>query len=286
MPDPSATEQEQERLDWSALGQLVGVVVVLLPAVGAVSRFVAFTAEPTIRYPLRVAAAAPLPTLAGTGLSLLLPVGLMYVAVLILSRRSLRRGRERRRKRQLELYRESGAIELALASVPKWVRLALVVSLVAVLAAAAVSLVFLAILFLPAFPVGLFALALATATLLMTRLIVRRAGRLSLGTGWPILLVVFVYALASGGSAVELTHADYRFDSRVPLADGPHLHLGNDGSHVFLWSCDRRQTVVVHGDDVLLEEFLPRADAPTHPSLWDIVANDREIGWGLRLRCE
>lgn len=274
----------ERRRDWSALGQLVGVIVVLLPALGAVSRFVAFTAEPTIRYPLRVAAAAPLPVLTATGLSLLLPIAFGYVVVLGLAR-SRRRERERRR-RQLALYVEPAWFERVLLGLPRWARRPAVYVIVGGAITAVAILGLLPVIFFPAFPLILISYAAGMTCAIVSRAIERRTGsRLRVSTAWPILLVLLVYTLSVGGSAVELPHARYEFSPEVPLPAGPYLHLGDDGSRFFLWSCDRRETVVVRAEHVLLEEFLHRAETPTHPSLWDVVVNDRAVGWGLRLRC-
>lgn len=223
------------------------------------------------------------PSLTAAGLYVVLPIVAAYSLILPLSARRLKKERERRRRRrELPFERSPSRLEKSVTRLSLRTRRIIVVVLVVL---AAVLCFGPPVLFLPAFPAAIIGFVTVIAWTVLTRVIQLRTGRLTLWSAWPMLLVLFAYVLALGGAATELPQARYQFGTGVAVDDGPYLHLADDGRRTFLWSCERRQTVTVRSDDVITETFLRPTSPPTHPSLWDIVVNERDIGWGVRLRC-
>jgi hypothetical protein len=290
MPEPPARISASNQNYVEIAGKALAIVIVLLPAIGALVRFVALLPGKEVSPRLQVALAAPLAELAGTGLAGILPM-VPYVAVYLLVRSygpwiratlsaRTRRGRSRRLLARGHEASQSPRDELSTShiSVANIVRLSPVLLLAAGL-----------LLFLPEFEVQLFASTTSLLTcLLCVRLIKRESPPFS--KVWPpLILLLLLSGVVTGLYGVApIPSADYRYahdEHRTNPENGFYFQIGNDSTFLYLVDCrqGRGRLLAVRSDRVAMITFQDsRETRPRGASLWRVLHGPPLTPPGLR----
>jgi lysylphosphatidylglycerol synthetase-like protein (DUF2156 family) len=236
-------------------GKLLALITVLLPVAGFVTRWVAFGSNPTTSGAADTLAwSAPIGQLAATGL----PSVVLGLAIVVLV----------------------GLSEL----IERISRPAYLVGLEVVFVLAVFALAFviapwpIAILFAltPLFAIGL-------------KRWERQQGQLTYQHGWllatPIMLVGAAI-LGLYGTPTATTVATYTFTASTHLSDVRYAQLGDDGSFVFLESCNAVPALVlVAQQGILVESHITAGDLHLAPSVAGVVFEGHAWSAGYQTPC-
>jgi hypothetical protein len=249
-------------------GQALTLAALLLPAVGVGVRWIAFLLDPLDVPALRVAVAAPLPQLVGTGLVALLwysiPTAIAFLPIMVLF------GSGPKLDRIIELYRtwERRA--------PRWLGFVLL------------AVVLLALLFIRGWPLVVIGAATTAVVAGRTTVWFHRREKPNFGQVWPLVILVLT------GSAVSSA-----FMGLVPGVNGGwttleggaprwYYELGRTTYTVFIRTCaePNPELMAVQSTDVTRIVFPnEKLRISERPRLWDVLLDRPRRPLGLRYAC-
>ena len=238
-------------------GQLAGIAVILLPAVGVVVRAIDFNTSSFGSDWYRIALADPVPTLAAIGFYNAVLPGAILLVVRLFARFEPTPHR----------------------SLPRPAAAALGFALVA------------AVLFLPtAFLVGVISGVLVSFIESWHASRLRQRGeRLTLATAWPLVALLMVAGITVGilsGYADGVSEAAYTFDPQAQQAPGPYARLGESSDFLYIKRCSARNSPIVGvAKRLVLSESLVNPPSRSNTNLFDVIFSGRSLRVGLQLPC-
>jgi len=274
-PERPSPEELSRRQEVTTLGQLAAVAALLLPAIGAAVRVLAFSRQ-GIEGSLRLGVAAPVPELAALGAATFGIPAANFAFMLFLARLRLRWGK----RWGIDTHR-SASKEGSGARTTKVV-VFVTISIIPALA----ILMFVA-------PAGIFLASSIGAFLGMVGFIlvgrIEAKGAFKLGTAWPILLLLIGGSVLTVTTFVDelptVTVSEYRFVPGTGLPDGVYYRLGESGDWVMLRPCagSDKSTTISRRSDVLFERVRGRKRGMT--SLFRVLTTDARLELGSDFAC-
>jgi hypothetical protein len=261
VPDPDAARPVPMWRDaLTVIGQVLGLVALLLPVAGAIIRWIAFTIVGSFPDPAGLALAAPLSELVATATSSLLPPALTFavsVGIVLPARSNRDRTSDAAVSRRTILRRR--VAELAGGLLALFIVASIPLPQLVLLAGS-----------------GLSGLALGVA--------VSRARRLTFGSIAASAGVLVLAAAITGGLSLEIFAARYTFESAGALPDGDYLRLATFDGMLALRACDAVGITLVPLSRIQTVAMIdPRR--PKDANLWESLSRGAPQKFGLHLVC-
>lgn len=271
--DPGGTTLE-------TVGKALALLAVLLPALGVLTRVIAFWPDHDIGAPLTMAIAISITELSMVGATSLGRTFLVLLPMLLLWPIRVRMNRTLRSddvSTELRRLRRATLPRLIL-WVPAWVLDALLIASLLTL-----------VVVMPGFPASLVAGVIIAVTLWSQDRLRKKDQPSIWQLGPVVVLITFLVGVGSGlsGSIPGIVRADYRFSptgTSRPVSDGTFAQLGSVGSVVYLKPCDKSPlhgVVAVKADSIEVITIPPRQSSrAAGASLWDILLKRGEMKIG------